>query len=158
MWLLYRLRYNNKTADERSTASVPSSSIFLIQILLKLCLTLVLLTKTLLRHYPSSPLCTQPLEFGTFLACTWKRRALVSQIIILRVTIATWVFSLTPSVCPWWSKSQSREGRALLLARKIFHGNICISGSRFWKWGNSRRWERWLRWVVQSDKHSQAYI
>ena len=98
MWLLYRLRYNNKTADERSTASVPSSSIFLIQILLKLCLTLVLLTKTLLRHYPSSPLCTQPLEFGTFLACTWKRRALVSQIIAYRVTIATWASSLAPPV------------------------------------------------------------
>jgi len=54
LWLrlLHRMRYHNGTADGRSTASVPSSSISLIQILLKLCLTLVLLTKTLLCHHP----------------------------------------------------------------------------------------------------------
>jgi len=54
LWLrlFHRMRYHNGTADERSTASVPSSSISPIQILLKLCLTLVLLTKILLCHHP----------------------------------------------------------------------------------------------------------
>jgi len=50
MWLFHRLRYNNGAADERSAASVPSSSIFVVQILLSP--TLVLLTKILLGHHP----------------------------------------------------------------------------------------------------------
>ena len=50
MWLFHRLRYNNGAADERSATSVPSLSIFVIQILLSP--TLVLLTKILLGHHP----------------------------------------------------------------------------------------------------------
>jgi len=55
------------------------------------------------------------------------------------------------SCYPWWSRWRSRDGRVLLLARKTFHRNICISGSRFCKWGSSRQWERLFE---QSDKHT----
>ena len=128
MWLLHRLRYNNGTDDKSSTASVPSSSISLIQIPLKLCLTLVLLIKTLLHHplrdFVSALYAnyTQPLEFCAFLIYTWKRRALVSKTIAFQVTIATWASSLALPVYPWWSRWRSRDGRVLLLARKTFRG------------------------------------
>ena len=137
MWLFHRLRYSNGTVDERSTASVPSSSISLIQILLRLCLTLVLLTKTL-RHHPLRDFVsalynyTQPLEFCTFLICTWKRLALISQNHRFP-SHNRHVSTLSCTSCGGVG-NEAVIGRAPLLARKTFHGNICTSGLRFWKW------------------------
>ena len=110
----------------------------MIQILLRLCLTLVLLTKTLLRHHPLRDFVsalynyTQPSEFCTFLICIRKRRALISQNHRFP-SHNRYVSTLSCTSCGGVG-NEAVIGWAPLLARKTFHENICTSGLQFWKW------------------------
>ena len=125
---------------------------------------MLLLTKTLLRHHPLRDFVsalynyTQPLEFCTFLICTWKRRALISQnhrFPSHNRHVSTLLHLL------WWSRWRSRDWPSASVGEENISWKHLHFRFTILKMESSRRWERWLsrlKWQTQANLYLDALL